>query len=102
MKDYLIFSIYMYLHRNKKTTAQAIADEFEISKRSVYRYIDSLTLLGVPVITKIGKSGGIEFIGEHYLEGITLSKQEKGQLLEYITNNPVPENIKNIINKLVY
>lgn len=102
MKDYLIFAIYMYLHRNPKTTAQTIADEFEISKRSVYRYIDSLTLLGIPIITKIGKGGGIQLLGEYYLEGIALTKQEKEQLLEYITNNSIPENIKKIINKLLY
>lgn len=102
MKDYLIFAIFMYLVKNKKTTALKIAHEFEISTRSVYRYIDALSLLGVPVTTKLGKGGGIEVVGEFYLENLALSKKDKQILFEYINRKDVPENIKNIINKIIF
>ena len=35
MKDYLIFAIFMYLSKNKHTTAKEIAQKFEIGQRSV-------------------------------------------------------------------
>ena len=102
MKDYLIFAIFMYLVKNKKTTALKIAQEFEISTRSVYRYIDALSLLGVPVITKLGKGGGIELIGEFYLENLALPKKDKQVLFEYVNRTDVPENIKQILNKIIF
>lgn len=102
MKDYLIFAIFMYLIKNKKSTAQKIANEFEISTRSVYRYIDSLSLLGVPITTKLGKGGGVEVVGEFYLENLALPKKDKQVLFEYISRIDVPENIKTIIKKILY
>lgn len=102
MKDYLIFAIFMFLIKNKKTTALKIAHEYEISTRSVYRYIDALSLLGVPVITKLGKGGGIEVVGDFYLENLALPKKDKQVLFEYINRTDVPENIKKILNKILY
>ena len=102
MKDYLIFAIFIYLIKNKKTTARNIAHEFEISTRSVYRYIDSLSLLGMPVITKLGKGGGIEVVGDFYLENMAIPKKDKQILFEYITRKDVPQNIKEILNKILF
>lgn len=101
MKDYLIFAIFMYLARNKKATANQIAVEFEISPRSVYRYVDSLCLLGVPLVTKLGKGGGIELINDFCLENIMLSKYEKRLLFEFLQRSDIPNNIRNILNKLI-
>lgn len=101
MKDYLIFAIFMFLIKNKHTTAKEIAENFEISPRSVYRYIDALSLLGMPIITKLGNGGGIELAGEVYLENLLLSKIEKQTLFEFMQRADLPENIKNILKKLI-
>lgn len=101
MKDYLIFAILMFLIKNKHTTANDIAENFEISPRSVYRYIDTLSLLGMPIITKLGNGGGIELIGEVCLENLLLSKTEKQSLFEFMQRADLPENIKNILKKLI-
>lgn len=101
MKDYLIFAILIYLTKNKKTTAKEIASEFEVSTRSIYRYIDALSLLGVPLVTKLGNGGGIELLGDYYLEHLMLSKNEKQLLFEFSNRGDIPNNIKNIIKKLI-
>lgn len=101
MKDYLIFAIFVYLMKNKHTTATQIAHEFEISPRSVYRYIDALSLLGIPVTTKLGKGGGIEIVGDFCLENIALSKNEKHILFEFMQRVDIPQNVKAILKKLV-
>lgn len=101
MKDYLIFAIFIFLIKKRRTTAVEIAQEFEISPRSVYRYIDALSLLGVPVVTKLGKGGGIEVVGNFYLESVTLTKEEKQILFEFIQRTDVPCNIATILKKII-
>mgnify|MGYP004481383459 CR=1 FL=1 len=101
MKDYLIFAILMFLIKNRHTTAKDIAQNFEISPRSVYRYIDALSLLGMPIITKLGNGGGVELIGDVCLENLLLSKIEKQSLFEFMQRADLPENIKNILKKLI-
>lgn len=61
--------------------AKDLAEEFEISTRTVYRYIDSLAGAGVPIISTFGPNGGFR-ISEYYrLREFFLTKNEK----EYIT-----------------
>ncbi len=59
MKQYLVFGIFLFISQRKKTTAKEIANNFEISSRTVYRYIDELCMAGVPIISECGKNGGL-------------------------------------------
>lgn len=68
MKDYLIFGIFMFIYKRKRTSAKEIAEYFEISTRSVYRYIDALCLAQIPVFMERGKNGGIGIMPEFRLE----------------------------------
>ena len=101
MNCYLIFAIYIFLIKNKKTTASELASKFEVSTRSVYRYIDALSLLGVPITTKLGRSGGIELIGNHYFENFLLSNSDREVLYNFLNNNYNLESVKKIISKLL-
>lgn len=101
MKEYLIFGIFIYLMKKKTTTASEIAQEFEISSRSVYRYIDALSLLGVPVVTKLGKGGGIEVVGDFCIENLCLNNLEKITLKQFIENNEIPQKVLKILNKFL-
>lgn len=58
----MIFTILSILHelmKNQKVTASFIAEKYEISVRSVYRYINHLSASGFPILTTPGKNGGI-------------------------------------------
>ena len=55
MKQYLVFGIFLFISQKEKTTAKEIAENFEISTRTVYRYIDELCMAGVPVVSECGK-----------------------------------------------
>ncbi len=101
MKDYLIFAIFLYLNKNKRTTAREIAQEFEMGQRSVYRYIDALSLLGMPIVTKIGKGGGIEVLGDFCIETMSLSKIEKQTLFEFLQRTDIPEKVSKILTRLI-
>ena len=101
MKDYLIFAIFMYLIKNKQTTAKNIAEHFEISQRSVYRYIDALSLLGIPITTKLGHGGALSPTGAVCLAPLLLSTNEKKILFEFMKRADIPDNVKNILRKII-
>lgn len=100
MKDYYIFQILLYLNNHRKTTASKIANKFHMSTRSVYRYIDDLSLIGVPVITKTGKMGGIEILKNFCIDGIMLAEQEKIKLQKYAESYINDKEIINILKKI--
>lgn len=58
MKQFLIFGVFFQLLKGKRT-ANEIAQVYEVSPRTIYRYIDALCLAGVPIVCKQGKGGGI-------------------------------------------
>ncbi len=59
MKYRIMIKMLMLLMTRRKVTAKQIADRFEISVRSVYRYVEELNVAGVPVDVVRGRYGGI-------------------------------------------
>ncbi len=59
MKYQIMIDIMMLLLSKRKLTAREIADRYEISRRSVYRYVEELNVCGVPIDVMRGKYGGI-------------------------------------------
>ena len=57
MKFGILLSILFDLLIKRKITASYIAEKHEISPRTVYRYIDALSL-AVPIYVKRGRDGG--------------------------------------------
>ena len=55
------FAILMDLLKSRKITARYLSDKYEISLRSVYRYVDVLSSSGVPVFSERGRHGGITY-----------------------------------------
>lgn len=65
MKYRIMLKMLVMLTTKRKVTAKEIADRFEISQRSVYRYVEELSVAGVPVDVVRGRYGGI-FISDTY------------------------------------
>ena len=59
MKYEIMFKIMMQLLQKRKVTAREIAERYEVSVRSVYRYIEELIVCGVPIDIARGRYGGI-------------------------------------------
>ncbi|MDE6557624.1 MAG: YafY family transcriptional regulator [Clostridia bacterium] len=65
MKYQIMIKMLMLLTSRRKVTAKEIADRFDISVRSVYRYVEELNVAGVPVDVVRGRYGGI-FIADTF------------------------------------
>lgn len=67
MKSQIMIEILILLLSGKKINASKIADRYEISVRSVYRYVDDLSLCGIPVYVTRGRYGGIKIADTYRL-----------------------------------
>jgi len=65
MKADRLISILMLLQIHKKLTANELAQRLEVSVRTIYRDIDSLSSLGIPVFSDRGTNGGIKLLGDY-------------------------------------
>jgi len=60
MQNNRLFQILYYILERGKVTATELAEKFEVSVRTIYRDVDSLSSAGIPIYTTQGKGGGIE------------------------------------------
>lgn len=78
MRASRLVSILLLLQARGRMTAQSLADEFEVSIRTIYRDIDDLSASGVPVYADRGRDGGFQLL-EGYttrLTGMTPAEAE--------------------------
>ena len=80
MRQFLILGIFIYKDRSGKPTTKEIAERFEVSPRTVYRYINSICEAGVPIITKAGYGGGVYIMDGFKLESLFYTEDERRKI----------------------
>lgn len=73
-----LFEIVYILLQKKHSTAKELAEHFEVSTRTIYRDLDTLSMAGIPIYTNKGSQGGI-FLMEHYTLHRTMISEEEQQ-----------------------
>lgn len=81
MKNDRLFAITNILIKKGCATAKELADEFNVSVRTIYRDIDVLSANGIPVYTSQGKGGGISIIDGYTIDRALLSDKEQEEIL---------------------
>lgn len=76
----LFETIYILLHK-KATTAKELAEHFEVSERTIYRDIDTLSSAGIPIYASQGKGGGISLLDDYVFDKSVLSEREQNEIL---------------------
>ena len=72
----------VYLLLDKKTlTARELANRFEVSARTIYRDIETLSASGIPVYMSKGKGGGISLLPDFILNKTMITEAEKADIL---------------------
>lgn len=81
MKFSILLEMLFDLLAKRKLTATYFADKYEISTRTVYRYVDLLTM-AVPVYVKRGRDGGICISDSYKLPKGFMTKEEYETAIE--------------------
>ena len=68
MKIDRLMGIVVYLLNNGRTSAQKLAEEFEVSSRTIMRDMESIELAGIPIQSFYGVEGGYQIMDSFVLE----------------------------------
>ncbi len=103
MKYEIMLKILFELLSKKCVKASYLAEKYEVSVRSIHRYVNCLELAGVPIYTVRGNNGGFSIIDTYKLGATFMTEKEFEQTINTLTaiTESVPNaEITNVINKL--
>ncbi len=103
MKNEIIIRILFDLLSKKCVKASYLAQKYEVSVRSIHRYINCLEMAGVPIYTIRGNNGGFAIVDSYKLSATFMSINEFEQTINALSAfvEGVPNStLSNVINKL--
>ena len=101
-----LLDILLFVSAKKKFTAQEVADEFNISIRTVHRYILDLSDMGLPIYAEQGRNGGYTVLTSRLPPPILFTEDEvvsiffAFQSLKYYRDLPFDAEISSASHKL--
>ena len=79
-----LFEIIYILLDKKSVTAKTLSDKFEVSVRTIYRDIETLSAAGIPIYMSRGKGGGISLMPNFVLNKSVLTDKEKNDIISSV------------------
>ncbi len=100
-----LLSLLMLLQTRGRLTAAQLSKELEVSKRTIYRDIDSLSISGIPVYADGGPGGGYSLLDSYKTDLTGLTKEETEALFLLSIPGPAADlklnkEMKNALLKL--
>lgn len=102
-----LIDMWLYINRKKIFTAQELADEFNVSLRTIQRDLLELTEMGVPFYSEVGRNGGYTMLHGEMLPPISFTEEETASIvftyesLKQYQDIPYEAEIDSVINKLI-
>lgn len=81
MKIDRLIGILSILLQKETVTAPALAEQFEVSRRTISRDIDTLCQAGIPIVTRQGVNGGISIMDGYRIDRTLLTNSEMKDIL---------------------
>ncbi|QUL55303.1 YafY family transcriptional regulator [Paenibacillus tritici] len=75
-KSKRLLDLMMTVNRKRKFTVKELADEFNVSSRTILRDLQELGELGVPLYSEVGPHGGYQVLNERILPPIAFTEEE--------------------------
>lgn len=103
-----LFEIVYILLDKKSVTARELTEHFGVSRRTICRDIDTLSMAGIPIYTERGKGGGISLLPNFVLNKSILNEPEQNEILSALQGlskvktddaNQVMQKLSTIFNK---
>ncbi|MBP5567696.1 MAG: YafY family transcriptional regulator [Treponema sp.] len=96
--DQLFEFVYVLIDK-KQVTAKEMAARFGVSTRTIYRWVDALSVSGVPVYSQKGRNGGIAISEQYALDTKVLSEEERLAIVSSVKAlNSLSGNPASVIN----
>ena len=81
MKMDRLIGILSILLQREQVTAPELAEQFEVSRRTIQRDIEALSRAGIPITTAQGAGGGISIMEEYRVDRTVLTAPEMQAIL---------------------
>lgn len=95
-----IFEMIHILLEREEITAAELAAHFEVSQRTIYRDIETLSQAGVPIYAERGKGGGIRIMEGYSIDKSLLSESERSDILSALQGFAAIIGKGEVLNKL--
>jgi predicted DNA-binding transcriptional regulator YafY len=86
MKIDRLVSMILILLEKERIGAQALAEMFEVSPRTIYRDMDTINRTGIPVISIPGVGGGFEIMQKYKIDKKVFSASDLSAILMGLSN----------------
>lgn len=102
MQTSRLFEILYILLNKQRVTAGELANQLGVSRRTICRDIDALSVAGIPIYTEKGKGGGISLLPNFVLNKSILSEQEQNEILSALhgLSNIKTDDTTQVLRKL--
>lgn len=100
MKIDRLISIIMVLLNNERVSAIKLAEMFEVSTRTIYRDIETISLSGIPITTYNGANGGISIMEEYKVDKNIFTTSDISTILMGLSSVSTTLSNKEIIGTL--
>ena len=72
-----LFELAYILIDKKQVTAKEMAEHFGVSTRTIYRWVEALSVSGIPIYSTLGRGGGICISEKFALDKTVLSEEDR-------------------------
>jgi predicted DNA-binding transcriptional regulator YafY len=103
MKTERLIQIIVLLLNHRRISATELANRFNVTKRTIYRDVDSLINAGIPMEVTRGRNGGITISNDYHIDNRMLSTEDLQNILtalESLSNLSISPSMAGTLEKL--